>query len=851
MRGVLARLGPFIGLAAFGAVLLALHHALRGVRYAELVRAWSAIPRADLALAIVLALVSYVLLTGEDLLALRYLGRRQPYRRVGIASFIANALSHNVGFSVLSGGSVRMRLYTAWGMSAVEVTTVIGFGTATTWLGYATLAGASFLLEPFPLPSSVRLPAFSLRVLGGLLLLLVAAYLGWSLRSRRPLTILGWALPAPAPRLAAAQIALSALDWAAAGTALWILMPGSLDISMPAFVGLFLLAQVVGVASQTPGGLGVFETVMLLFLGGRAPTSALLGSLMAFRAVYYLLPLVLAAVSLGGFEAWRRREGLRRAAVLVGRFVPAIAPQVFAFTTFLAGAVLLLSGATPGVSGRLRLLHGLLPLPVIEVSHFLGSLAGVGLLVLARGLQRRLDAAYHATLVLLGAGAAFSLLKGFDYEEAAILLVMLAALLPARRTFYRRASLLSQPLTPGWIAAIAVALAGSLWLGFFAYRHVEYRSQMWWEFALRGDAPRFLRASVGVATAALAVGIARLLRAGAPGRRVQAHAVDGTIHSLVAQSSRTSACLAMLGDKRILLNAEGTGFVMYGVEGRSWVSLGNPVAADPATRRDLVWEFRELADRHGGWTVFYEVGREDLPVYLELGLVLLKLGEEARVPLTAFSLDGPERKPLRYARRRLEREGCSFEIVPAAGVGALLPELRAISDEWLCQRGAREKGFSLGRFDDRYLEEFPLAVVRRGPRVLGFANVWMTATRDELSVDLMRHPTDAPPGVMDYLFVELMAWGAGEGFRWFNLGMAPLSGLEGRSLAPLWTRLGGLLFRHGENIYNFRGLRQFKEKFAPVWEPQYMASPGGLALPVILANVAALISGGLKGAVTR
>jgi phosphatidylglycerol lysyltransferase len=123
---------------------------------------------------------------------------------------------------------------------------------------------------------------------------------------------------------------------------------------------------------------------------------------------------------------------------------------------------------------------------------------------------------------------------------------------------------------------------------------------------------------------------------------------------------------------------------MYGVAGRSWIALGDPVAP-PDVARDLVWRFRELSDRHGGWTVFYEVGPEHLPLYLDLGLELRKLGEEARVSLDAFSLDGGARKALRIAHRRADRDGLRFEVVPAEGVDAMLPELRAVSNAWLAQ----------------------------------------------------------------------------------------------------------------------------------------------------------------------
>jgi phosphatidylglycerol lysyltransferase len=134
---------------------------------------------------------------------------------------------------------------------------------------------------------------------------------------------------------------------------------------------------------------------------------------------------------------------------------------------------------------------------------------------------------------------------------------------------------------------------------------------------------------------------------------------------------------------------------------------------------------------------------------------------------------------------------------------------------------------------------------------MAFVNILLGADKEELSPDLMRHRPEAPDGIMEYLFTQLMRWGKGEGYRWFSLGMAPLAGLEARPLAPRWNRLASLVFRHAEHFYNFRGLRQFKEQFDPAWEPKYLASSSALALPRILANIAALTSRDLKGVVAK
>jgi phosphatidylglycerol lysyltransferase len=238
-------------------------------------------------------------------------------------------------------------------------------------------------------------------------------------------------------------------------------------------------------------------------------------------------------------------------------------------------------------------------------------------------------------------------------------------------------------------------------------------------------------------------------------------------------------------------------------------------------------------------------------LYIDLGLTLVKLGEAAVVELDSFCLEGGHRKGLRRTLKEVGRHGAQFSIIPKCEVAARITELKQVSDDWLEAKHTREKGFSLGRFDENYINRFPVAVVQIEGRIVAFANLLASGDGFEIAVDLMRYARSAPPGVMEYLFTQLLLWGKEHGYRRFNLGMAPLSGLQKRALAPLWSKAGARLYRHGEHFYNFRGLRSYKEKFTPRWEPRYLASPGGLALPRVVASTAALISGGLKGVVSR
>ncbi|MBI3607414.1 MAG: bifunctional lysylphosphatidylglycerol flippase/synthetase MprF [Nitrospirae bacterium] len=849
-KRILTSLAPLIGLLLFGVALWVLHRALAAYHYHDIVSRLADLPPGQLLLAAALTALSYLVLTGYDALAVRYVGRPLRYGRIALASFIGYAFSHNVGHSLISGGSVRFRLYSAWGLSAVEVAKVVVFCSVTFWLGFLTVAGSVFLLEPVAAPATLGLGFVSAHAVGAIGLVVVGGYLLAGAVVTGPFRIGAWEVSLPSTRLSIAQIAVSSADWLAAGSVLYALLPPSATLSFPAFLGLFLLAQIAGQASLIPGGLGVFEGVIVVLLSPSVPAASVFGSLVAYRLVYYLAPLGLAAVLLGIHEVLERREGVKRVTHWFGLWIPQLIPHILAFGTFVGGAVLLFSGATPVVGSRLAWLKEIVPLPVLELSHFLGSVTGIGLVLLARGLQQRLDAAYFLTAGLLSTGVVLSLLKGLDYEEAVVLAVMLGALVPCRRYFYRKASVIGERFTLPWIVAILLVLVGSVWLGIFSYKHIEYSNELWWHFSLAGDAPRYLRATVGAIAVALVFALARLLRPTPPEPARPSPGDLARAVPLIEGSRSTLASLALLGDKSLFFDEHGTAFLMYGVEGRSWVVLGDPIGSDDA-KAALAWDFRELCDRHGGWPVFYQVDRESLPLYLDLGLTLLKLGEEGRVPLGAFTLEGGARKGLRQVHHRIVRAGCTFEVVPVEEVAALLPALHAVSDIWLAQKHTREKRFSLGSFQPNYIARFPIGLVRREGEIVAFANLWCGAGKEELAVDLMRHVPDAPSGVMEYLFVELMLWGKQQGYQWFNLGMAPLAGLESRALAPLWSRVGAFIFHHGEHFYNFQGLREYKEQFDPQWEPKYLASPGGLALPRILTDIAALVSGGMPGVIAK
>lgn len=533
----------------------------------------------------------------------------------------------------------------------------------------------------------------------------------------------------------------------------------------------------------------------------------------------------------------------------------AIAPSLAAILAASAGVMLLASGATPSEPTRFLLLLAFAPDLLIEISHFFSSILGLVLLLLAFGLRARLGAAWWAALIVLAASAVLAIFKGLNWEETAMLSICFLGIVPFHEAFPRKAALTKMEITPGWLLSAGAAVAGAGLLGWWSFNHTEFADKSWIRVLQDHDeAARAIRSSVAAAIVLLAVGVWRLVATAATPPVVDDTDPDfDRVRAILAKAedAEPSANLALLGDKRFLFSASGESFLMFGVRGRSWIALGPPVGRSDE-RMELFWRFRELADAHAARAAFYGLGPEDLPDTVDLGLAIQKTGESAAVPLEAFSLVGRRREVLRRNWRKAGEGGAAFEVLPVGAAVAIMDELKRISDSWLGHHAGGEKSFSMGGFDPRYVAEFPVAVVRGDEgKIVAFATLWITSSKTAFSMDLMRYSDEAPKNVMDYLFVELLQWGKDEGYQAFEFGVAPLAGLQDRPLAPIMSRVGRLLYERGEEIYNFQGVRRYKDKYDPVWQPRYIAAPQKWAIPFLLADIGLLSSGGVSGLAKR
>jgi phosphatidylglycerol lysyltransferase len=676
---------------------------------------------------------------------------------------------------------------------------------------------------------------------GGLLAWVVAALVGWSTVTVVVAAVaaglaLGLAATRVQPRLAARLpwigtdtpwvrlLLLGVLDWGCAAAVFGlVLYAAGVPVGAPTLRA-FILGQALGVVSFIPGGFGSADAYWLYRLAG--PDGTVPAGLIWYRLLYYVIPWAAASLFLLRLAAGRGR-----------RFV-AVSRTVLSSIIGMAGVLLLLSSASPAIAQRLALVRAVLPLPVLELSHTAAALTGLLLLVVARGMMKGFEAAYRLAILACLAGAVLCLGKGLDFEEALVLFAV-TLLLVTQGPAFRRAS---RGDWLGWPGLGMLALAVFLFAAFGLAVHDADASFDLTLFGHRQEAARFARAAATLGLVTTVLVLRTLLRAPGSFHRPTAAEVDAALALHAGLGDGANALMVANRDKAIYRAAGDRGLCLYRTVGSYLVVFGDPSVGE-RDRSDFVRELLEFGRTIDRRVVLYQISADWLPVLHDYGYHFFKLGEEAIVPLANWSLTGAGNKSLRWAVNRVEREGVTCDVVPADRVSCLLPDLRRVSDAWLAAKNARERQFSIGFFDPEYLTRFP-CVVARGPtgRIVAFANVLPGPRQIELSVDLMRHDDEAPTGTMDVLFVRLFAWGREQGYARFNLGMAPLATVGALQEARPSERLAHLLFKHGEQWYNFRGLRQYKDKFHPQWFPRYLAYPDAWEWVPVLAQVTRLIN---------
>jgi uncharacterized membrane protein YbhN (UPF0104 family) len=594
------------------------------------------IPLRALAIGFLCTVLSYAVLTIYDRLGTIYAGHAVSYGRVAFASFCAYAMSHNLGFAAVSGAAVRYRLYAHWGLTPLQIAKIVAFCSLTFTLGGMVLGGVALFCEPRSIPFfGEHMPLAVMYAVGALLLALVAAYVILS-RVIRSASLFGYRIALPDWRMAIMQVVLATADVAITAAIFYVLLPPAPHLTWPIFLGVYVASYTAGLAANLPGGIGVFDTAILLGLEPYVSAAHVVGAIVVFRLYYYVIPLFLAGSLFTGNEILLRGSVLLRRAEkwsgLARWSEPDFAVASATGMVALCGVMLLCVGI-------------LAPQPdfswidpdfadvASQAGQFIPSLIGAGLIVVALSLSQRVNLAWLATLFLLIVGAAFTATQSERLWISGVLVVVIMLVAPLRRCFYRHASLLSGPLDASSAISLFALVIGLLALAGTRPRVHLLSNNAWWAVVMSHDAPNSLRLTVALAVTLALIAIWRLLR-------------PGKVRWLPWDASSRQR-LALLGgtippakaDGVVLGEAERAG-VPFRRCGRVLLGLGDPMGAE-GDRVSAIWRLRDLAQQEGFDPAFWRAGPELLKVYGDLGLTALPLGSDG-LPLDVATDKAPE-----------------------------------------------------------------------------------------------------------------------------------------------------------------------------------------------------------------
>lgn len=605
------------------------------------------------------------------------------------------------------------------------------------------------------------------------------------------------------------------------------------------------------IVSPTPQGIGVVEGAMALVyasLGVPGETATIVA--LAFRGLTFWLPLALGFFLLSRVESFRREKSAE---------MEVWSARAVALLTALMGVVNILSAVTPSLAHRAALLAQFSPLAVRRGSHLAASLAGFALLLLAGNLWRRKRLAWFLTLVALIVSGISHLLKGLDYEEALLAAGLAGWLLILGPRFHARSD---PPSIRRGLQVVIAALAFTLAYGISGFylldRHfsvnfslagaVRQTVVMFTEFYDPGLEPltgfgRYFAGSIyAVGAATLGYALLALVRP-VLARGTATSGEQARARAIVEAYGRSSLARCTLFPDKLYYFSPGGSVVAYAARGRAAVALGDPIgpAGDAAA---AIAGFKTFCTGNDWQAAFYQTLPDYLTHYRAAGFNILCIGHEGIVDLATFSLAGGTNKTLRATINRLAKSGYCAEVHLPPVPDEILRELRAISDEWLTKMRGREKRFTLGWFDDEYIRQGAVMVVRDPEGVItAFTNLVPEYQRDELTIDLMRRRQDVEGGTMDFLFVSLIRWAREQGYATFNLGLSALSGVGAQPEDPAAERALHFIYENINQFYNFKGLHTFKEKFHPVWSPRYLIYPGPASLPAVALAINRASSG--------
>ncbi|WP_375179418.1 bifunctional lysylphosphatidylglycerol flippase/synthetase MprF [Enterococcus rotai] len=617
-------------------------------------------------------------------------------------------------------------------------------------------------------------------------------------------------------------ILTSFLEWTGVlGSFLLIGMLMGVKMNPLQVMPLFIAASVIGIVSMIPGELGSFDIMMIIGLSALGiDREVVIAWILLYRLFYYIVPFMIGAI----FFIKNLSHSLNtRYSGIPRELSTELAHKFVVFLMYFSGVMIVLSATIPEAFSHFKWLKQLNPLSFHLITQLPAILLGFLLLITGRGIAARVKRAYLPTIGLILVTLIYTFIKDFSWGVIIFLTFLLVIIVFSKRELFREQLVYSwEMVTIDGIIFLALTILYIV-IGVYNLPTFPHRKHHFIEFFLFPSEKIWFSGFVGILLVTL---FSYLFIRYLEGKR---HKIglpldeERAMRLLTTYGGNTDSQLIFLKDKDMYIytdqNGEDTVLLQFKTLNNKCVVMG-----DPSGKKEdfsiAMEQFINEADRWGYLPVFYEASEEVVIFLHEFGYDFIKMGEEAHVDLPNFTLSGKKMKSERAVMNRFTKEDYRFEVLSPPFSMELMRELRQVSDEWLGSR--KEKGFSLGFFSESYLQRGKIAVAKnQEDHIVAFANIMPTYTKEEGTIDLMRYSKKAPSGVMDYLFISLFNYMNEEGFNYFNLGMAPLSNVGTSKKSFIQERIAYLVYEFGSRFYSFRGLRDYKEKYATKWVSRY------------------------------
>lgn len=770
---------------------------------------------------VVFGLVTFSFATIYDFLLAKYYKMEIPFREVFTIGWISQSFNNFIGFGGVAGLTIRELMYDKYKVDKRVVNRILFIVIFSDMIGLFSLG----------LPSAIGLIRREEYKLVPLLVIMFLMVIGFIFIDKFPIDKYikdEGSIFIRAQRKLRVYISLqSTFEWflAALFFAFTIRYYES-DISILTACTVYVIATIVGIISLIPGGLGSFEACCVFvfnMMGYSTPKIVL--SLLICRICYTIIPWIVGLILL----VFSTRGETNQASIQKQNAIS----TVLSYSVLATGGLIVASMAVPQLFVKFKFISKLFPNYLMILNKRFTLICGLSLMALSTGIKNRVKVAHRIVIVLLIMISILYYKMDKGYLETAICLVLIAGLYINREYFDGLSEMLSiRKFVKASILIFSVFIIGIIIHNVKNHVNFFYGMEKFSFYFIKNNLIHVLFPPIiAISICSIILGVERKYM---EFEKVTLDDVNEFEEFFKDHSYVSNTHSFYLRDKNIFINSKRTVMFLYRPYKDKIFVLGDP-AGEEEDFDEALDELVYMASRNKMDVVFFQITGKFLENFIDQGFSLLKMGEDAQVNLENFSMAGKKFKILRRTLNSMETLNLRFRVVEPPFTDVFLEKLKDISDEWLGKR--REMQFSIGFFDKEYLQKAPIFIIEDDEKIYAFANMFPIKGTDTLSIDLMRQVKDGPDGLMDMMFLNIINWAKENGYKKFDLGVAPLSNVGNKLYSKSKEKTVKLAYKYGNKIYGFQGLRKFKDKFTPEWSSVFLAYKDDFQLPDTLIKM--------------